>query len=107
MSAARKAYWEAHPADDEFKLKIGQTKTRSGIKNGYRWIYVPGMGQVAEHRYLMEKLLDRPLLPTEHVHHKDGNTLNNSVANLEVLTDVEHARHHHTSRERDISGRYV
>lgn len=49
---------------------------------------------VFEHRLLMESVLNRQLLRTEHVHHKNGNKLDNSISNLEVLTARAHAQHH-------------
>ena len=43
-------------------------------------------GTVAEHRLVMARHMDRPLLPwpAETVHHKDGNPLNNSLDNLQL-----------------------
>lgn len=48
--------------------------------------------RVKHHRYVMEQHLGRPLGRHEDVHHKDGNRLNNDLANLEVLPHAEHAR---------------
>lgn len=45
-------------------------------------------------RVIMENYLGRKLLPTEEVHHKDENPLNNEIDNLEVLTKEEHLRLH-------------
>ena len=45
-------------------------------------------------RMLMEEKLGRPLAPNEDVHHKDGNTLNNNIENLEVLNLDEHRELH-------------
>lgn len=36
------------------------------------------------------------LNPYELVHHKDGNKLNDSISNLEVLNTSEHSNKHHT-----------
>ena len=41
-------------------------------------------------RYLMEQHLGRRLDPDEEVHHKDGDKLNDSLNNLEVLLVSEH-----------------
>jgi hypothetical protein len=37
-----------------------------------------------EHRYIMQNYLGRALLPSEGVHHKDGNKTNNAIENLEL-----------------------
>jgi hypothetical protein len=46
------------------------------------------------HRVVMEEHIARRLLPHEVVHHKDHNRQNNAIENLELMTRVEHARHH-------------
>lgn len=45
-------------------------------------------------RKLMQKHVGRKLLRTEHVHHKDEDYTNNTLDNLEVLNEVEHAHVH-------------
>lgn len=42
----------------------------------------------------MEDYLQRPLLKTEEVHHKDENPENNDISNLEVLNKNEHLKLH-------------
>jgi hypothetical protein len=64
---------------------------------GYRWRYVEVNGkprQMREHRYVMEQHLGRKLEPWELVHHKDGDTLNNDITNLEVMKFGAHAQEH-------------
>jgi len=47
------------------------------------------------HRVVMEQMLGRPLTPGEIVHHKDGNKLNNSPENLELISSqADHTRAH-------------
>lgn len=66
---------------------------------GYRWVYITLNGKrVArrEHRVLMEAHLGRMLEPWEIVHHKDEDTSNNSIENLEVLEFGAHSALHHS-----------
>jgi HNH endonuclease len=69
--------------------------TRSGCINheGYRVIGINGKA-VKEHRLVMEQHLGRKLLPSEVVHHKDGDRLNNSISNLVILSPGAHTQEH-------------
>lgn len=65
--------------------------------DGYILIWIPThphatcAGTVREHRLVMELKLGRYLLPTEVVHHIDGNRANNAPENLELFaTNGEH-----------------
>jgi len=53
---------------------------RSFVKNGRR---------VLEHRLVMEAHLGRTLLPTETVHHVNGDRLDNRLANLELWSSSQ------------------
>lgn len=46
------------------------------------------------HRIVMEQVIGRALLPSEIIHHEDGNKLNNSPSNLSITTNAAHSREH-------------
>src|SRR3990172_3762336 len=57
------------------------TRTRLLRRNGKR---------VRAHRWLMEQHLGRKLLPTEQIHHLNGNPLDNRLENLQILDCKTH-----------------
>jgi hypothetical protein len=62
-------------------------------KNGYRQFKDSG---TYVHRWVEENKLGRKLKPGEVVHHRDGNTLNNSPNNLKVYSSQsEHMKKSH------------
>ena len=66
---------------------------------------------IREHRLVVAERLGRPLAHYEHVHHIDGNTLNNRPENLVLLNCGEHARVENLIRsgriKREEVGRYA
>ena len=56
-------------------------------------------GWVYYHRHVMSMKIGRWLKTEEHVHHIDGNRMNNELSNLELLSVQEHmAKHYPTSK---------
>lgn len=49
---------------------------------------------VLHHRIVMENHLGRLLTQDEIVHHIDGNKHNNEITNLQLMTNIEHTKHH-------------
>ncbi len=61
---------------------------------GYRVLIIDGQKQY-EHRHVMEGLLNRKLNSSEHVHHIDGDPLNNDPDNLMgPISASDHAKLH-------------
>jgi hypothetical protein len=70
-------------------------KPRGSIHHsGYRYMSMGKRGDVrAEHRVMMERMIGRPLLSHETVHHKNGNRLDNRAENLELWSN-RHGKGH-------------
>lgn len=84
------------------KYRSDNTDHKIYMEKGYLVKYERGYnkkGNVKLHRDIIEKKLGRRLDPSEVVHHKDGNKLNNDIDNLEVMSRGDHSRLH---RKEDI-----
>ena len=73
-------------------------------KNGYRQHYNPSSPDARKsgfspvHRDVARKKYKRDIKPYEVVHHKDGNKLNNSWNNLEIMSRSKHSKLHQEQR---------
>ena len=61
---------------------------------GYIQIYIGNNKYITEHRLNMEKFIGRNLKKTEHIHHLNGNKLDNRIRNLIVITNSDHNKIH-------------
>jgi len=57
----------------------------------YKELMVDGH-KIREHRHVMQTILKRKLSTKEHVHHINGNGLDNRPENLLVLSHSEHSK---------------
>ena len=90
------------------KLGIKPVRKDAGViytHNGYRMLLKPqhpnadSKGYVREHRLVAEAKIGRLLTEDEVVHHINGDKLDNSPENLEVMTKAEHTSLHATEGE--------
>lgn len=78
------------------RFRTGRLKSRDGywrvlagnhpFQRRYHYIF--------EHVMKMERKIGRRLLPTECVHHKNGNPGDNRISNLRLMTKSEHSKLH-------------
>ena len=78
---------EGHP-----NWKGGKTKDAQG----YIRIRIGKRKYIAEHRFIAEKKLRRPLRKNEVSHHINGIKIDNRPKNLKVMTNSIHTSLHHT-----------
>jgi hypothetical protein len=100
--AAYRANLRRPPWTDERRRRHAATKRANALGNT-RTVRVSGVdyrmvmtetGYRYEHRLIVEALLGRQLARTEHIHHVNGDGLDNRPENLRVMDAVEHLRLH-------------
>lgn len=67
------------------------------IYKGYKILNIKGQ-IIPEHRYKMQIHLGRKLNQNEVIHHINGNSLDNQIDNLEIMTQNIHAKIHAHNR---------
>ncbi len=64
-------------------------------------------GYIRKHRMIMENFLGRILASDEIVHHINGDLKDNSIKNLQVISQSFHMSQHYKEREINSKGQFV
>ncbi len=108
MSAAQRIAKANAPRGPAHACWKGGTRTNQGRMFDYMDLGKRSNNYVQRARRIAEQMLGRPLRTDEHVHHKNGDTMDDRPENLEVLSSSEHSRRHATTRQHDpVTGRWL
>lgn len=91
MCNSHRRWLESHGSLDGYETRVTRSKTRESgtiTEDGYVRVRIDGK-RVKEHRYIMEQMLGRPLLPHENVHHINGVKNDNRPENLELWSSSQ------------------
>lgn len=80
------------------KWKGGKGITKAGYVTLTVGVYRSKNSRVYEHRLVVEQKLGRTLGRNEIVHHVNGDKLDNRLENLQVMTNISHAKLHNEAR---------
>jgi hypothetical protein len=72
------------------KMRDKDRKGNGYIRHGYRYIWISKRQIVPEHRHIASLVLGRPLKRNEHVHHINGDKLDNRNINLIICSQSYH-----------------
>lgn len=72
-------------------------KDAKGYIVGLVWVHSKRR-QVRQHRWIMERVIGRPLASHENVHHINGDKTDNRIENLEIMHHGQHSTLHNKSR---------
>lgn len=81
-------------ASNAFLRSAGLSAEVCGVSywNGYRFLYIKGLGSVREHVLIAEHVLGRPLPEKAIVHHVNGDRQDNRKTNLVICEDQSYHR---------------
>ena len=90
-----------NPTEEEQKYLTKNEHIYLNKDNRLR-VYIPGRSVkscFSYPKYLMEQVLDKKLESDDHIHHIDGNPLNNNIQNLKVMKLKEHKLYHDNHKQ--------
>lgn len=86
----------------KYRDKHGFQKSNK-LPHTYKVITTPTGKRMREHRWIMQEHLGRKLESWEHVHHINGDSLDNRLENLVVLTNSQHQLIEYYDRNKELT----
>jgi len=88
------------------KTEMWRKPNKRGYVTGTVWTSEGVQLLVRQHRWVMEQHLGQKLLPSQDVHHINGNKSDNRIENLEVIDHSAHSSLHNLDREHPVRKKY-